>query len=119
MKKKIAIVFNRMIVGGAEKALLNFIRALDTERFDITLFTLNNTGAYFDELPKDITIRFTACDNTQEQFWDDVRHIRIAKVVNGIYCRIMIRLCRDEYKKFSYTLRSYPKLEGYFDCVYL
>ena len=42
MRKKIAIVFNRMIVGGVEKALLNFLRAIDTERYDVTLFTFND-----------------------------------------------------------------------------
>ena len=41
MRKKIAVVFNRMIVGGAEVALLNFLRAIDTQRYDVTLFTLN------------------------------------------------------------------------------
>lgn len=117
MKKKIAVVFNRMIVGGAEKALLNFLYAIDTERYDVTLFTFNDKGAYFDELPKDITVRFTAYDNAKMQFLDDVKHFRVNRIANGLYCRVMIRLCRDQYKKFSYTLRSYPKLEGHFDCA--
>lgn len=117
MRKKIAVVFNRMIVGGAEKALLSFLRAIDTERYDVTLFTLNDKGAYFEELPKDITVRFTAYDDAREQFWDDVKHLRVKRIANGIYCRVMIRLCRDEYKEFTYTLRSYPKLVGHYDCA--
>jgi len=48
---------------------------------------------------------------------EDVKHFRIGRVINGLYCRIMIRLCRDEYKKFSYTLRTYPKLPGKYDCA--
>lgn len=117
MRKKIAVVFNRMIVGGAEKALLSFLRAIDTERYDVTLFTLNDKGAYFEEIPGDITVRFTACDNAREQFMDDIKHFRVRLIVNGIYCRLMIRLCREPYKKYSYTLRSYPKLGGHFDCA--
>lgn len=117
MRKKIAVVFNRMIVGGAEKALLNFLRAIDTERYDVTLFTLNDKGAYYDELPADITVRFTACDHSKEQFWNDIKHLRVKGIANGIYCRVMIRLCRDEYKKFIYSMKSYPKLPGHFDCA--
>lgn len=117
MRKKIAVVFNRMIVGGAEKALLNFLRAIDTERYDVTLFTLNDKGAYYDELPADITIRFTVCENVRERFVDDIKHFRVKSIVNGIYCRVMIRLCRDPYKKFTFTLQSYPKLAGHFDCA--
>lgn len=117
MRKKIAVVFNRMIVGGAEKALLNFLRAIDTERYDVTLFTLNNKGAYFEEIPGDITVRFTACDNARAQFLDDIKHFRISRIVNGIFCRVMIHTSREEYKKFSYALKSYPKLEGHYDCA--
>lgn len=116
-KKKIAVVFNRMIVGGAEKALLNFLRALDTNRYDVTLFTLNDKGAYFDEIPKDVEIRFTQCPDSRLLLSDDLKHFRIGRIINGLWCRIMIRICRDEYKKFSYTLRTYPKLEGHFDCA--
>lgn len=116
MKKKVAVVFNRMIVGGAEKSLLNFLRAFDTDRYDVTLFTLNDKGAYFDEIPKDIAVKFTQCADSREQFLDDLRYFRVGRVINGLWCRLMIRLCRDEYKKFSYTIRSYPKLEGEYDC---
>lgn len=117
MRKKIAIVFNRMIVGGVEKALLNFLRAIDTERYDVTLFTFNDKSPHYDELPADITVRFTACDHSKAQFWNDIKHLRIKGIANGIYCRVMIRVCQDEYKKFTYSILSYPKLPGHFDCA--
>lgn len=117
MKKKIAVVFNRMVVGGAEKALIQFLKALDTEKYDVTLFTLNDKGAYFSDIPQGIKVNFTECPDSTKRFLDDIKHFRIMRVLNGIYCRIMIRLCRDEYKKFTYTLRTYPKLPGEYDCV--
>ena len=83
MRKKIAIVFNRMIVGGVEKALLNFLRAIDTERYDVTLFTFNDKSPHYDELPADITVRFTACDHSKAQFWNDIKHLRIKGIANG------------------------------------
>ena len=117
MKKKIAIVFNRMIVGGAEKALLNFLDALDKERYDITLFTLDDKGAYFDEIPDNVTIKFTQFTDSKKYFWDCVKKLKFCKVLNAIYCRCMIRLCKDDYKKFLYTMRIYPKFPEKFDCA--
>lgn len=117
MKKKIAVVFNRMIVGGAEKALLSFLDALDKEKYDITLFTLNDKGAYFDEIPDDVTIKFTQFADSKKYFWDCVKKLKFFKVLNAVYCRCMIRLCRDEYKKFSYTMRSYPRFAEKYDCA--
>ncbi len=117
MKKKIAIVFNRMIVGGAEKALLNFLDALDKERYDVTLFTFNDKGAYFDEIPDNVTIKFTQFTDSKKYFWDCVKKFKIIRVINAIYCRCMIRLCKDEYKKFSYTMRTYPKFSEKYDCA--
>ncbi len=117
MKKKIAIVFNRMIVGGAEKALSNFLDALDKEKYDITLFTLDDKGAYFDEIPNGVEIKFTQFADSKKYFWDCVKTFKIFKVLNALYCRCMIRLCRDEYKKFLYTMRIYPKFQEKFDCA--
>ena len=117
MKKKIAIVFNRMIVGGAEKALINFLNAIDKSKYDITLFTFNNEGAYFDLIPKDVTIKYTKFDNSKEYLKQLIRSMNIRELFNSLFCRIMIRLCRDEYKKFSYTLRTYPKFDEQYDCA--
>lgn len=106
-----------MIVGGAEKSLINFLRAIDSEKYDVTLFTLNDKGAYFDEIPDNIHIQFTACANTGDIFRDDLRHLRILQLAKGIYYRIMVRASRDEYKKFFYSVCTYPKMEGHFDCA--
>lgn len=38
-KKKIAIVVNSCIVGGVETALINMLRLMDADKFDITVFT--------------------------------------------------------------------------------
>lgn len=117
MKKKIAIVFNRMIVGGAEKALLNFLNALDKERYDITLFTLDDKGAYFDEIPSEIDVQFTKVIDVNELLINDLKKCRLNSYIRNLFHRICIRLCRNEYKKIIHSMHCLPKFPGQFDCV--
>lgn len=117
MHKKIAVVFNRMIVGGAEKSLLNFLTAIDREKFEITLFTLNDQGAYFDQIPKDVIIKYTECKNTKELLIEDIKTFRWSSVFKVMVYRILIRLSRDSYKRFTYSLMCYPKFPERYDCA--
>lgn len=117
MKKKIAIVFYIMAVGGAEKALIEFLRRFDTERYDVTLFTLNENGEYLNEISKDIRIEYIECTDTKSILLEDIKHLRIRRVIKGIALRILIRLCRSDYEKFAFPMMTMPKLPGEYDCV--
>lgn len=47
MKKiRILFVIHELLVGGAEKALFDLIRVMDTSRFDITVFAQKDTGPW-------------------------------------------------------------------------
>lgn len=117
MKKKIAIVFNRMVVGGAEKVLINLLKEIDTTKYDVTLFTYNDKGAYFADIPPSIRIQFTKHPEGKQILFNDIKKLRLLRVLKGLYCRVMIRLCRDEYKKFSYSILAYPKFKEKYDCA--
>lgn len=117
MKKKIAIVLNRMIVGGAEKALFNLLYAIDPEEYGITLFTYDEGNAILDEVPPQVTIRSTRCEDAKRVLLDDLRRLHIISVMKGICFRILARLCKDEYKKFAYNIRCLPRVKQRFDCV--
>ncbi len=45
-----------MEVGGAERALLGLLNALDTERVDVDLFINQHTGEFMDMIPKNIRL---------------------------------------------------------------
>ena len=51
MKKKILFVINTMGQGGAETALLELLRRLDPEKYDISLLVLLGQGELIDRLP--------------------------------------------------------------------
>ena len=117
MKKKIAIVFNRMIVGGAEKALSNFLKSINHSKYDIYLFTAVKDNPYIDEIPVYVRI----CDISQcvpkERLINDIKKLRISKAVSGLFCRALIRITNNNYKKHVYSHKANPLSDIYFDCV--
>ena len=54
--KKIAIAATDMAIGGAERALLGLLNALDKEKYQIDLFLLHHSGPLMDLIPKEIRL---------------------------------------------------------------
>ena len=53
-KKKILFLIHTLQIGGAEKVLVNLVNNMDKDKFDITVMTVINTGAFRKELDDDI-----------------------------------------------------------------
>lgn len=53
-KIKLLFLIHTLQVGGAEKALVNLVNHLDKSRFDITVMTIVDTGAFRRDLPKSV-----------------------------------------------------------------
>lgn len=118
-RKRIAIVSNRqMIVGGAEKALLEFIKGIDKSKYAITLFTLNDKGAYLDEMPNGVNIIYTE-NNAKDKLLKDIRECKFIDVIVGLYHRVMIRTSKDPFKKYCHSIRTADRFAGgeTFDCA--
>ena len=43
-------------IGGAERVLVNLLKKLDLNKYDVTLCLLSNTGVYFSELPEGVKV---------------------------------------------------------------
>lgn len=55
-KKKILFLAPSLAIGGAERVLVNLLKRLDYDRYEVTLCLFANYGVYFDELPKQIRV---------------------------------------------------------------
>lgn len=53
-KTKVLFLIHTLQVGGAEKVLINLVNSMDSEKFDITVMTVINTGAFRFELNDNI-----------------------------------------------------------------
>lgn len=63
MKKKLLFVINTFSRAGAETALLELLRVLDPQRFDISLFVLTGQGELASELPPYVRLLNTDYDS--------------------------------------------------------
>lgn len=58
IKKKIFFLAPNLSIGGAERVLVNLLKHLDYNRYDVTLCLYARVGVYFSELPKEVHIKY-------------------------------------------------------------
>ncbi len=58
MKKKILFSITNLIGGGAEKILLDTVKAMDKTKYDVYVFSLLNEGIYIERNKKICNIFF-------------------------------------------------------------
>lgn len=75
MKKKILFVINTMGQGGAETALLELLRRLDAEEYDISLLVLLGQGELIDRLPSYVRLLNKGYDSTSVLTAEGRRHL--------------------------------------------
>lgn len=56
MKQRIFIAMHYMEIGGAERALLGLLNALDTHRYDVDLFVYSHQGEFMPLIPEKINL---------------------------------------------------------------
>lgn len=64
MKKKVLFVNGHLNAGGVEKALIDVLRHIDYERFDVELLLLEGLGDYAPLLPKQVHVTERPLQNT-------------------------------------------------------
>jgi len=57
-KKKILILHYNLQAGGAERVLVNLLKYLDRDKYDVTLKTIFGVGPYVSSVPKDIKFSY-------------------------------------------------------------
>ena len=62
MKKKIAIIHDRMNLGGTEKALITMLKFLDYKKLDVTLWLMDGTGLLQQEIDPHVSVRYYSND---------------------------------------------------------
>ena len=62
MKKKIAIIHDKMNLGGTEKALITMLKFLDYQKLDVTLWLMDGTGLLQPEIDPHVCVRYFSND---------------------------------------------------------
>lgn len=118
MKKQIAIVCTNIIVGGVEKALLSMMEAIDRERYELTLFTRDKNGPYIHQLEQYAHIWTTEneIEDAKAILVDDLKHLRIRRVLQGLRLRRALRKNQDVFQQLLLTHKIQRKIPKHFDC---
>jgi glycosyltransferase involved in cell wall biosynthesis len=58
MKKKILFIMPSLVGGGAENAMVKYLKAIDYNRYDVSLLLLCLKGVYIEQLPKEVKVLY-------------------------------------------------------------
>lgn len=117
MKKKIAIVSKKMILGGIEKVLISMLSEIDKNKYDITLFLEERGGGLEDEIPSWIKVRyiFEECKSIRKNLLISFKKFKFRDVVKFLYSGARIYLFDDNCYIYKDKCRILPKQNEKFD----
>lgn len=117
MKKRIAFVTNKLVVGGVERALITLLDSIDYQQYEVTLWT-KGMGGEFEELLN---------PNVIARNWDQVvnplslclKTGQFKAFFSGIYRRLMLRYVSKNWLEYEYhEARMKPSCDNLsYDCV--
>src|SRR6056297_2395061 len=62
-KRKILFLIPSLRGGGAERTLINLLKKIDYERYNVDLIVVSKTGPYVDEVPLDVNTTYLFKNN--------------------------------------------------------
>ena len=122
-KKKIAIVTHEFACrGGIEISLINLLKYIDFEKYDIDLFTYNeqNHRHYIGEIPSEVRVIYTEQKNGAEALMMDLKRFRFVRFIKSVFARVMLRFTVEHapiYLKYLYL--CYPLSEEKYLHIYI
>ena len=117
MKKKVAIITNKMVMGGIEKSLIEMIKNMSVEEYDITLFLKYDGGELVNNLPKDINkiVIFKENLSNKNRFIYEIKKMNIITALKIGFYTIMSAKTKDFAKSYKYICKTIEKIDEEFD----
>lgn len=117
-RKKIAFVFEHMIIGGAERVLVEFLKRIDYERFDLTVYTAEESNIshfYFDQVPH-LEVRYILAE-IKTKINEEKKRKPVKYYWHRVQERIDSRREKSYWKRYENHLVRYPISDEVYDCV--
>lgn len=103
MKKKILFLMPAMTGGGAEKVLIDILRHLDYERYEVSLFLEYREGTYLDDIPDGVHV---IALHGRNNLWFQRLHRRLLEHgwLVGFYYWVYRLMCLWKMRRQSYDV---------------
>ncbi|MGO4496764.1 glycosyltransferase [Paenibacillus sp. 2RAB27] len=124
MKKKLLFMAINMNVGGTEKALLNMLSEIPKDKYDITIYLLEEYGGFLNFIPSGVQIEYfknykdikeTLNNPPQKTALNYFKKGKFIKSVTIILLHIISKINKDRSIFFKYILKSYPSINTEYD----
>lgn len=124
MKKKILFMLINMNVGGTEKALLNMISEIPTEKYEITIYMLEKYGGFLNFFPEGVRLEYFKDYKSIKGTLNNPPHLtaldllKRGKIVKSLklICLHLISKVKGERSIFYKSiLKSYPLIDEEYD----
>lgn len=116
-KKKVAILLPWLKMGGTNKIALHFMKEL-SQYCDVTLILSQNTGELLEQLPDNIQLVIDEMRSFRDIFKEDLRKLRIVKLVRDALYYARIKLKKDNVDNYRYLVQRHGNIcDTEFDCA--
>lgn len=118
-KRRIAFVSNTMCVGGVERVLLELLKFLDYDRYEVTLYLRSAEGELLPEVDRRVHIRYWGIVDEESSLSALISKFRLLTAWRGICNRLLARLHRNDWALNElYAVKSLPcDTHEIYDCI--
>lgn len=117
IKKRLLFVNGHLNVGGVEKSLVDLLKAIDYDKYEVDLVLFEELGDYIDEIPKSVNIKFYDLTNTYGAFLKCIFSNLKTNKFKYAFIRIIFNLQRIFGVGAISLLKSLFKDLGTYDCA--
>lgn len=103
MKKHITFIYPKMVMGGAEKVLIRMLKCIDPNKYDINIILTKSGGELESEIPEYVSVEYCTVSSPVE----DLKKLKLKKLIKGIYYRLRIRIAKTYEEKSYWTSKVY------------
>ena len=114
---KIIFVTNKLIVGGVERALIQMIKKMPKDKFDITIGVCHLGGELENEIDKSVKIVELPQinDSIKSILIENLKKGNILKILKILFYTLMCRFNNDYNRKCEYRSKIYEKMKDKYD----
>lgn len=122
--KKVLFMCINMNVGGTEKALLNMLNEIDSSKYDVTLFMLEEYGGFLSEIPSFVKVKYFNDYDYIKPFIKEppqllakklIKNKKYIKGLNTLFSYSISKITYDISYYYRYILKDYTRLNEEYD----